>query len=283
MVGPESQGVTARVARAATAWAALEGALGSLNARHDDANADRMQDLLDEIQEAHAAASRAGSVPAGLTGLLSFLTEWVMAYEAVHEAIEPADPVDLLKFLMAENKLRQADLAKELGGQPVVSEILNRNRKINARQARELGRRFNMSAGAFIEDPTQNFEDDQADELHAVTASPCSGARGNFLSATPSNTAVFEMHPSFHEKQPPIKGSTIVPLDASSAVGAYIFCSADSLQKALLRDNGSAATTIIAGHFGGELPSREIRSTYIIGGSNIFSSAIEMDYSRALQ
>ena len=51
---------------------------------------------------------------------------------------------------MESNGLTQADLAQELGGQPVVSAILNGRRRINARQASELAARFGVSPALFI-------------------------------------------------------------------------------------------------------------------------------------
>jgi len=46
--------------------------------------------------------------------------------------------------------LTQTELSKELGGQPVVSAILNGKRAINARQASALASRFGVSAAVFI-------------------------------------------------------------------------------------------------------------------------------------
>jgi len=51
---------------------------------------------------------------------------------------------------MDEHGLTQADLRSELGGQPVVSEILNGKREINARQAKALAARFHVSPAAFL-------------------------------------------------------------------------------------------------------------------------------------
>jgi plasmid maintenance system antidote protein VapI len=56
----------------------------------------------------------------------------------------------MLLLLMESNDLTQNDLAQELGGQPVVSAILNGRRRINARQASELAVRFGVSPALFI-------------------------------------------------------------------------------------------------------------------------------------
>ena len=71
-------------------------------------------------------------------------------YEPRHHAIPDAEPKEVLRFLMEQHGLKQADLADELGGQPVVSAILNGDRAINVRQAKELAKRFGVSAGVFI-------------------------------------------------------------------------------------------------------------------------------------
>jgi HTH-type transcriptional regulator/antitoxin HigA len=51
---------------------------------------------------------------------------------------------------MQQHELRQADLAEIFGSQSNVSEVLNGKREINARQARELAKRFRVSPAVFI-------------------------------------------------------------------------------------------------------------------------------------
>jgi HTH-type transcriptional regulator/antitoxin HigA len=51
---------------------------------------------------------------------------------------------------MEQNGLTQADLRTELGGQSVVSAILNGKRALNSRQAKALAARFGVSPAAFI-------------------------------------------------------------------------------------------------------------------------------------
>jgi len=57
---------------------------------------------------------------------------------------------DRLRLLMEQHGLTQTDLRAELGGQPVVSDILNGKREINARQAKALAARFHVSPAAFL-------------------------------------------------------------------------------------------------------------------------------------
>jgi HTH-type transcriptional regulator/antitoxin HigA len=51
---------------------------------------------------------------------------------------------------MEEHNLKQADLAEELGGQSIVSTILNGKRELNTRQVKALAKRFNVSPAVFL-------------------------------------------------------------------------------------------------------------------------------------
>jgi HTH-type transcriptional regulator/antitoxin HigA len=64
--------------------------------------------------------------------------------------VPDAPPRKVLRLLMEQNGLTQTDLHRKLGGQPVVSAILNEKRKINSRQAKALAARFHVSPAAFI-------------------------------------------------------------------------------------------------------------------------------------
>lgn len=86
-----------------------------------------------------------------LADLLDVVSTLVMQYEEANEPkIESADPREILRFLMEQHELRQTDLAKEVGGQGVVSEILAGKRDLNARQIRALAKRFSVSPAVFI-------------------------------------------------------------------------------------------------------------------------------------
>ncbi len=56
----------------------------------------------------------------------------------------------LIPHLMEEHNLKQSDLAEELGGQSIVSAILNGKRKLNTRQVKVLSKRFNVSPAVFL-------------------------------------------------------------------------------------------------------------------------------------
>jgi HTH-type transcriptional regulator/antitoxin HigA len=85
-----------------------------------------------------------------LMGLLDIVTFFVRDYEERNIEIPDAEPPAVLRFLMEQHNLRQADLAQVFGSQSNVSEALNGKREINARQARALAGRFGVSPAVFI-------------------------------------------------------------------------------------------------------------------------------------
>ncbi|MBI4064679.1 MAG: helix-turn-helix domain-containing protein [Elusimicrobia bacterium] len=58
---------------------------------------------------------------------------------------------DALSFLMEQHNLTQPDLADDLGGQSVVSDILHGKRKLNVHQIQNLSRRFHVNPSVFID------------------------------------------------------------------------------------------------------------------------------------
>ena len=128
-----------------TAWTTLERSVGPLAAIRSKREYERkrklMNALLDEI---------GGDERHPLAGLLDLLGELVAAYEARVATMPEAPPADVLRLLIEAHGLSQADLAAELGGQPVVSAVLGGKRAINARQAKALGQRFGVSPAVFI-------------------------------------------------------------------------------------------------------------------------------------
>ena len=85
-----------------------------------------------------------------LAGLLDVVGQFVGEYETTHHAVPEAAPQEVLRFLMEQHGLKQSDLAFEIGGQSVVSGILNGRRSINARQARALAEKFGVSVAVFL-------------------------------------------------------------------------------------------------------------------------------------
>lgn len=100
-----------------------------------------MDELLDSIgsNESHR-----------LMPLLNLVTTEIEHYENKHHALPEAAPSAVLSYLMEEHRLKQSDLSEELGGQSVVSAILNNKRELNTRQVKALAKRFNVSPAVFM-------------------------------------------------------------------------------------------------------------------------------------
>lgn len=80
---------------------------------------------------------------------LDTLGTLIHAYEERYYPMPSVSGAEVLRYLMEEHGLRQADLP-EVGSQGVVSEILNGKRELNVRQVRELAKRFHVSPAVFI-------------------------------------------------------------------------------------------------------------------------------------
>lgn len=132
------------IASLQTAWQGLNKLvpLGTITSEHDYKHRVQVMDeLLDRIgtNESHR-----------LMPLLDLLTREVEAWEAKHHTLPEASPAAVLAHLMEEHNLKQNDLAEELGGQSIVSAILNGKRELNTRQVKALAKRFNVSAAVFL-------------------------------------------------------------------------------------------------------------------------------------
>jgi HTH-type transcriptional regulator/antitoxin HigA len=84
-----------------------------------------------------------------LMGLVDIVGDLIAAYEALHDTMTEATGIDVLKFLMKQHGIKQADL-HDIGSQGVVSEILNGKRSLNVRQIKLLVNRFSVSPATFI-------------------------------------------------------------------------------------------------------------------------------------
>jgi HTH-type transcriptional regulator/antitoxin HigA len=88
-----------------------------------------------------------GSADADRFDLLALV---IADYEAKHWAIEAPDAPDLLRARMAQNGLKQADLAAVLGSKARASEVLNRHRHLTLRQAWKLHTEWHIPTVALI-------------------------------------------------------------------------------------------------------------------------------------
>jgi HTH-type transcriptional regulator/antitoxin HigA len=95
--------------------------------------------LIDEVgnEEAHPLAS-----------LMETIGSLIETYESKNFDDLKGNSLDTLKYLMAEQGLKQSDLP-EIGSQGVVSEILSGKRRLNLRQGKRLSERFKVSPAVF--------------------------------------------------------------------------------------------------------------------------------------
>jgi HTH-type transcriptional regulator/antitoxin HigA len=110
------------------------------NERHFRAMVRFMNKLVDRIgdQENHP-----------LMGLLDIVTAFVHDYEERNVEIPDVGPSAVLRFLMDQHGLHQADLAREFGSRSSVSEMLNGKCAISGRQARAFAKRLGVSSAVF--------------------------------------------------------------------------------------------------------------------------------------
>jgi antitoxin component HigA of HigAB toxin-antitoxin module len=86
---------------------------------------------------------------AGLAQYVKLIAELVEHYEKEQYPVTD-DPIGTLKFLMEQHGFTQTDLAKEFGGQPVVSDVLAGRRPLNKNHILNLAARFHVSPAAFL-------------------------------------------------------------------------------------------------------------------------------------
>lgn len=66
----------------------------------------------------------------------------------------PVSGVDVLRHLMEEHNLTQAELAPLFGGRSAISEVLAGKRRLNLTHITRLSERFGLPADAFIDRQT---------------------------------------------------------------------------------------------------------------------------------
>jgi HTH-type transcriptional regulator / antitoxin HigA len=81
---------------------------------------------------------------------IELLTLLIERYEQEHYTVPKGSSADVLRFLIERHGLRQRDLARELGGESVVSEMLSGKRKLNAVHIEQLSKRFHVSPAVFF-------------------------------------------------------------------------------------------------------------------------------------
>jgi len=84
--------------------------------------------------------------------LMDVLSVLVGDYEDLHYPIPEPDPIEVIKFKMEQEGMTQRDLAKIVGYDSRVSEILNRKRKLTLPMIRKLSSSLNIALSTLIQD-----------------------------------------------------------------------------------------------------------------------------------
>ncbi len=82
--------------------------------------------------------------------LLRLLVCLIEDFEEKAYPISTAEPLAVLKTLMADHELKQSDFALVFGGRSRISDVLAGKRDISKAQAKALAERFNVPADVFI-------------------------------------------------------------------------------------------------------------------------------------
>lgn len=78
------------------------------------------------------------------------LTVLIDHYESENFPMRESSGIEVLKFLMTQNVLKQKDLVGIVGSKSTVSEILNGKRPLNLQHIKSLAEKFNVKPATFI-------------------------------------------------------------------------------------------------------------------------------------
>jgi HTH-type transcriptional regulator/antitoxin HigA len=78
------------------------------------------------------------------------LTVLIEHYESENFPMKESSGIEVLKFLMTQNVLKQKDLVGIVGAKSTVSEILSGKRPLNLQHIKSLAEKFNVKPATFI-------------------------------------------------------------------------------------------------------------------------------------
>jgi len=84
---------------------------------------------------------------------LDVLATLVEAWEEKHDAIDPPDPVEAIRFAMEQRGLTRRDLEPLIGSRARVAEVLNGRRRLTLPMIRRLHERLGIPAESLIQEP----------------------------------------------------------------------------------------------------------------------------------
>jgi len=73
-------------------------------------------------------------------------------FEKENYPISAPDPIEAIKIRMEELELKQKDLIGIVGNKSIVSEVLNRKRKLTVQMIRALSDKLNLTAQVLVQD-----------------------------------------------------------------------------------------------------------------------------------
>ena len=113
----------------------------------NERNYDAAVSVLDTL-----AVEPEGSLSPGAQDYFDTLTLLVEAYDSVHHEIETKnhDPLTMLKVVMQESGMTQADLGRLLGNRALASLILHGRRHLSKSHIRKLADHFKVSPALFF-------------------------------------------------------------------------------------------------------------------------------------
>ena len=76
----------------------------------------------------------------------------IEAHEENHYPIETPDPIVAIRIRMEELELKQKDLVGVIGSKGIVSEVLNRKRKLTVNMIRSLSEKLKIAAQILIQE-----------------------------------------------------------------------------------------------------------------------------------
>jgi HTH-type transcriptional regulator / antitoxin HigA len=82
--------------------------------------------------------------------LARLLEKLVLAYDDEHYPLPDVAPHRMVRFLMEQRELKQADLVPVLGSRAQVSDLVNGKRGISKNQAKKLAEYFGVSVELFL-------------------------------------------------------------------------------------------------------------------------------------
>jgi HTH-type transcriptional regulator / antitoxin HigA len=109
----------------------------------NDEEFDRMVEHLEKLSFKRPASPEEHA----LAGLLMCL---VQAYDDEHYSLPDVPPNEMIKYLMEQRGLKQADLVPVLGSRGQVSSLVNGKRAISKAQVKKLAEYFGVSAELFL-------------------------------------------------------------------------------------------------------------------------------------